>query len=124
MRQQEIENVQLRSELRTLARNEDLARIEASVSERVQTMVSRSPPPLPPESPRECYMWQVGKALEHDSDSVASLVEQNSTMRRMWQEDRGNLFKMREQQLDLQKAMDVVRACVMRLVLLQECGCV
>jgi len=28
----------------------------------------------------------------------------------MPQEDRGNLFKMREQQVDLQKAMDVVRA--------------
>ena len=47
MRQQEIENVQLRSELRTLARNEDLSRIEASVYERVQTMVSRSPPSPP-----------------------------------------------------------------------------
>jgi hypothetical protein len=50
---------------------------------------------------------QVGKALEHDSDSVASLVEQNTKMQRMWQEDRSNLFKMRELQLDLQKAMDV-----------------
>ncbi len=28
-------------------------------------------------------------------------------MQRMWQEDRSNLFKMRELQLDLQKAMDV-----------------
>jgi hypothetical protein len=50
---------------------------------------------------------QVGKALEHDSDSVASLVEQNAKMQRMWQEDRSNLFQMRELQLDLQKAMDV-----------------
>jgi hypothetical protein len=41
MRQQEIENMQLRSELRTLARGEDLARIEVSILERVQTMVSR-----------------------------------------------------------------------------------
>lgn len=39
MRQQEIENAQLRSELRTLARNEDLARIEVTVLERVQSMV-------------------------------------------------------------------------------------
>jgi hypothetical protein len=40
MRQYEIENAQLRSELRTLARNEDLARVEVSVFERVQAMVS------------------------------------------------------------------------------------
>ncbi len=40
MRQYEIENAQLRSELRTLARNEDLVRIEVSVLERVQAMVS------------------------------------------------------------------------------------
>jgi phage-related protein len=51
---------------------------------------------------------QVGKALDHDNDAVSSLVEQNATMRRMWQEDRGNLFKMREQQVDLQKAVDVM----------------
>ena len=45
LRQQEIENVQLRGELRTLARSEDLTRIEALVFERVQTMVgSRSRP--------------------------------------------------------------------------------
>ncbi len=52
----------------------------------------------------------MGKALEHDSDSVASLVEQNATMRRMWQEDRSNLFKMRDMQLDLHKAMDAALA--------------
>jgi hypothetical protein len=45
MRQYEIENAQLRSELRTLARNEDLARIEVSVFERVQAMVSDLPAP-------------------------------------------------------------------------------
>jgi len=47
MRQQEIENVQLRSELRTLARNEDVARVETSVVERVQAMVSKQMPRLP-----------------------------------------------------------------------------
>jgi hypothetical protein len=46
MRQYEIENAQLRSELRTLARNEDLARIEVSVFERVQAMVSVCPAPV------------------------------------------------------------------------------
>jgi hypothetical protein len=117
LRQQEIENVQLRSELRTLARSEDVARVEASVFERVQTMVGRR------LHPAAVLRWnvktlnllclnylQVGKALEHDSDSVASLVEQNATMRRMWQEDRANLFKMRDMQLDLHKAMDAALA--------------
>ena len=42
MRQQDIENAQLRSELRTLARHEDVARIEAAVLERVQSMVRRA----------------------------------------------------------------------------------
>jgi hypothetical protein len=49
-------------------------------------------------------LLQVGKALEHDSDSVASLVDQYATMRSMWQEDRSNLFRLRDMQLDLQKA--------------------
>ena len=52
MRQQEIENVQLRSELRTLARNEDVARVETSVLERVQAMVTKQMPRLPPPSTR------------------------------------------------------------------------
>jgi hypothetical protein len=45
-----------------------------------------------PFYPMWCYLsqfftvfTQVGKALEHDSDAVSSLVEQNATMRAMWQ---------------------------------------
>ncbi len=46
MRQQEIENAELRSELRSLVRSEDLARVEVSVFERVQSMVCLRPKPL------------------------------------------------------------------------------
>jgi hypothetical protein len=105
LRQQEMENVELRGELRTLARSDDLARIEASVFERVQSMV-RGCPHVALCRSLSRRLAQVGKALEHDSDSVAALVEQNATMRSMWQEDRSNLFRMRDMQIDLQKAMD------------------